>query len=136
MGTEALANSADDMIKIRAHAVHLVDETNAWHAILIGLTPDGFRLRLHAGDGIKHANRAIQNTQRAFDFHREIHVARRINNIDAIFLVVTIPGSGRRSGRNRDAAFALLLHPVHGGRTFIHRTDLVSHTRIEQDALR
>ena len=44
-----------DVIEVRAHAVHLVDETNARNAILVGLAPHRFRLRLHAGDGVEHA---------------------------------------------------------------------------------
>ena len=59
----------------------------------------------------------------------------RINNIDAIFLAEAIPGGGGRCARDGNAALALLLHPVHGGCAFVHRADLVGHTRIEQDAL-
>src|SRR5579862_6069604 len=95
-----------------------------------------FRLRLHDRHAIENANRSVQHAQRTLHFHRKVHVTRSINNIDAILLVVTRPRSRGRRGRNRNAAFALLLHPVHGGRAFIHRTDLVSHTRIEQDAFR
>ena len=124
------------MIEIRAHAIHLVDETDAGHAILVRLTPNGFRLRLHAGNGVKHADRAVQHAQRALDFHGEIHVARRINDIDAILFAKAIPAGGGRRAGDRDAALALLLHPVHGGGAFIHGTDLVGHTRIEQDAFR
>src|SRR5579864_1917649 len=54
--TEALTNRADDVVKIRSGSVHLIDETDARHAVLVGLPPHGFRLRLHAGDGIEHAN--------------------------------------------------------------------------------
>src|SRR6202158_4153261 len=136
VGSQALANGANHMVKIRSHAVHFVHKTNARDAVLVRLAPHGFRLRLPPGDRVEHAHRAIQNAQRALHFHREVHVARRINNIDAVFLIEAIPRSGRRRARNRDAALALLLHPVHGGRAFIHRTDLVGHTRIEQDALR
>src|SRR5206468_3092408 len=73
MCNEALANRADDVIEISAHADHLV--------------------------------------------------------------YVAHPGSSGRRRRNGDAAFALLLHPVHRGGTFVHGTDLVSDTRIKQDAL-
>src|ERR1700722_13830650 len=43
VGTEALANCADDVVKIRAGSVHLVDETDARHAVLVRLTPNRFR---------------------------------------------------------------------------------------------
>src|SRR4029077_10042229 len=133
--SQALLDGADDVIEIRAHAVHLVDEANARHAVLVGLAPHRFRLRLHTSNGIENANSAVQHAQRTLHFHGEVHVAGRIDNIDAIFLAEAIPGSGGGGAGNGDAALALLLHPVHGGSAFIHRTDLVGHTRIEQDAL-
>src|SRR5712692_7308133 len=135
VGTESLADGADDVVEIRAHAVHLVHETDPRHAVLVRLAPYRFGLRLHARDGIEYAHRAVQYAQRALHFHREVHVARRIDDIDAVFLVEAVPGRRRRRARDGDAALAFLLHPVHGGRAFVHRTDLVGHTRIEQDAL-
>ena len=36
-------------LEIGADAVHLVDEADPRHAVFISLTPDGLRLRLHAG---------------------------------------------------------------------------------------
>src|SRR6516164_1596179 len=135
MRAKTLANGADDMIKIGAHAVHLVHKTDAGHSVLVRLAPNGFGLRLHTGDGVKHANRAVQHAQGAFDFNGEINVAGGINDVDAVFLVETGPTGGGRGAGDGDAALALLLHPVHGGRAFVHRTDLIGHTRIEQDAL-
>ncbi len=72
------------MIEIGADAVHLVDERNARHAILVRLAPYRFRLRLHARHRVEYGHRAIQHAQRPLDFHRKIHVARRINNVDAV----------------------------------------------------
>src|SRR5271168_4713817 len=63
MSAEALPNGANHVIEIRAHAVHLVDETDARHAVLVRLAPNGFRLWLHAGNGVKYADRAVQHTQ-------------------------------------------------------------------------
>src|SRR5258708_24688056 len=56
VGSKTLSNSSDDVVEIRAHAVHLVYETDARDAILVRLAPNRFRLRLHAGDGIEHAH--------------------------------------------------------------------------------
>ena len=123
------------MVEIGADAVHLIDERNPRHSILIGLTPYSFGLRLHTGDSIENRDSAIEHAQRSLDFHRKIHVARRINDIDAVFLVETRPRSSRRRRRDRDPALALLLHPVHHGGAFVHFADLISHTRVEQDAL-
>ena len=86
MSAQALANGAHDVIEIRAHAVHLVDEANARNVVLVRLAPYRFRLRLHAGDGVEHADRAVQHAQRALHFHGEIHVAGRIDDVDPILL--------------------------------------------------
>src|SRR6267378_2324963 len=134
-GAEALLDGADDVIEIRAHAIHLVHKADARHAVLVSLAPHSFRLRLHAGNGVEHANRAVQHAQRALDFHGEVHVTRSIDNVHAIFLAEAIPRSSGRCAGDGDPALALLLHPIHGGGAFIHGTDLVGHTGIEQDAL-
>src|SRR6204780_1500809 len=123
------------MVEIRADAVHFVDERNARNAVLVRLAPDRLRLRLHAGNGVKNGYRAVEHAQRALYFNGEIHVPRRVNNVDAVRFVEALPGSRRRSGRDRDSALALLLHPVHYRGAFVHFANLVSHTRIEQDAL-
>src|SRR5271156_3187902 len=123
------------MIEIRADAVHLVDEGDAWNAILIGLAPDCFRLRLHSGHCVKNGYCSVEYAQRALYFNGKINVSRRIDNVDAVRFVEALPGSGRRSRRDRDAALALLLHPVHYRGAFVHFADLIGHTRIEQDAL-
>ncbi len=135
MRGEPLPHRANGMIEVGADAVHLVNERDARHAILVRLPPHRFRLRLHARYRVKHGNRAIQHAQRTFHFYGEIHVARRIDDVDAIGLVEALPGSGGRGGRNGDSALALLLHPVHHGGAFVHFADLVGHTRIKQDAL-
>ena len=135
MPGKPLPHGLDRMVEIRADAVHLVDERNARHAILVRLAPHRFRLRLHARHRIKHGHRAIQHAQRALHFHREIHVSRRINDIDAVFLLEAVPERRGRGGGNGNSALALLLHPVHGGGAFVHFANLVGHTRIKKDAL-
>src|SRR6202030_1225291 len=122
--SEALLDGADHMIEVRAHTVHLVHKANGRHTILIRLAPYRFRLRLHAGYGVEHADRTVQHAQRALDFHGEVHVAGRINDVHAVFLAKAIPGSSCRRAGDGDSALALLLHPVHGGGAFIHGTDL------------
>jgi hypothetical protein len=69
-------------LEVRADAVHLVDEADARDAVLVGLTPDGFRLRLDAGDGVEHGDRAVEDPQRALDFGGEIDVTGRVDDVD------------------------------------------------------
>src|SRR5256886_1119952 len=60
---EFLADLIHDGDEVRADAVHLVDEGDARHAVLVGLAPDGFGLRLHAADGAEDADRAVEDAQ-------------------------------------------------------------------------
>ena len=120
------------MFKICAHLVNFVDEANAGHTVLIGLTPDFFRLRLHAVDRVEYCDSTVQHAERAFDLGGEIHVARRINNVDANIA----PGAGCGGRGNGDAAFLLLFHPIHGRSAFMDLSDAVRSAGIEQDALR
>ena len=119
------------MLEISTHLVDLIDEANARYAVLVGLTPHLFRLWLYAVHRVEYRNRAVEHAKRAFHLSREIHVAGRINNVDANIA----PGTRRRRGGNRDAALLLLLHPVHRRSAFVDLADAVRPARIEQDAL-
>src|SRR6185437_4304881 len=130
-GVEALADGIDGMLEVGAHLVHLFDEANSWDTVFIRLAPYGFRLRLHAMHSVKHGAGSIQHAQRALHLSGEIHVARRINNVDAD----VAPETRRSGGGNGDAALLLLLHPVHGGGAFMHFADPVRNAGIKKDAL-
>jgi hypothetical protein len=117
-------------LEVGADAVHLVDEADARHAILVGLAPHRLRLRLDAGHRVEHGDGAVEHAQRPLDFRREVDVAGRVDDVDAVLP----PEAGRRSRRNRDSALLFLLHPVHDGRAFVHFADLVRDPGIEQDA--
>jgi hypothetical protein len=54
-----------------------------------------------------------------------------LNNVDSVIF----PGT-RGSGRSdRNTSFLLLLHPIHGSTTFMHFSNLVRFTRIEENTL-
>src|SRR5665811_53784 len=59
--------------------------------------------------------------QRPLDLDGEVDVAGRVDDLNPVVL----PEAGRRGGRDRDAAFLFLDHPVHGGRAFVDLADLV-----------
>src|SRR5204863_95283 len=105
--------------------------------VLVGLPPHGFRLRLHAADrAVDHAC-AIEHAHRALDLDREVDVARRVDDVDPVLGMVVVhpfPETGGRGRRDRDAALALLLHPVHDGRAVVHFAYLVRDARVEKDA--
>ena len=58
-------------------------------------------------------------------------MARRVDDVD--LAVQPLAGGGRRS--DRDAAFLLLLHPVHDGRAVVHFADLVGSAGVVKDTL-
>ena len=84
VGLQAHLHLVVDLEEVRAGAVHLVDEREARHLVLVGLAPDGFRLRLHAAHGAVHHARAVEHAHRALDFDREVDVARGVDDVDAV----------------------------------------------------
>jgi hypothetical protein len=68
--------------EIGAGAVHFIDEGQPRNVIFIRLSPDGFRLWLHAADGVIDHHRAVEHAHGAFHLNGEIH-ARGVDNIDA-----------------------------------------------------
>ena len=131
VGAEAVDHRLDAALEVGADAVHLVDERDARHAVLVGLAPDGLGLRLDAGDGVEDGDGAVEHAQRALDLDGEVDVAGRVDDVDA----VVAPDGGGRGRRDRDAALLLLLHPVHHGSALVDLTHLVGAAGVEEDAL-
>ena len=128
---EAVDDGVDGEVEVRAELVHLVDEADARDVVLVRLAPHRLGLGLDTLLAVEHGNGAVEHAERALHLDREVDVARRVDDVD----LVVLPVAGRRGGRDRDAALLLLLHPVHRRRTVVRLTDLVVHTRVEQDAL-
>ncbi len=132
VGAEALLHRLDRVVEVGADAVHLVDERDAGDVVLVGLAPDGLRLRLDAGDRVEDGDRAVEDAQRALDLDGEVHVAGRVDDVDA----VALPLAGRRGGGDRDAALLLLLHPVHDGGALVDLAHLVGAARCSRGCAR
>ena len=99
--------------------------------VLVGLAPDGLRLRLYAGDGVEQRDRTVEHAQRALDLDGEVDVARRVDDVDPMIG----PLAGGRGRRDRDAALLLLLHPVHRRGALVHLAHLVGAAGVVEDAL-
>ena len=123
------------MIEVSARAVHLIHESNSRNVVLVGLTPDCLRLRLHTGHSVEHRNRAVEHAQRTLDLDGEIDVTGSVDDVDAIVLTIPRPEARRRRRRDRYAALLFLLHPVHDRSAFVDFADLVRDTGVIQDAL-
>ncbi len=94
------------------------------------MAPDRLGLRLHTSHCVKNRDGTVKHAKRALDFHSEVHVARRVNDVD----LVTIPFTGRGSRRNGDTALLFLDHPVHRRGAFVYFTDLVVLTGVIKNA--
>ena len=133
---KARSDHLDRAVEVGADLVHLVAEDHARHVVLVGLAPDGFRLRLDTGIGIEQRNGAVEHAQRTLDFDGEVDVAGGVDDVEAVHLAVaTLPEGRGRGGRDGDAALLLLLHPVHGGSAVMDFADLVRLARVIEDAL-
>ena len=131
LGAEAVLDHLHREEEVGADLVHLVDEDHARHAVFVGLPPYRLGLRLHTLIGVEQRYRAVEHAQAALDLDGEIHVAGRVDDVDAL----VVPISGRRGGRDGDAALLLLLHPIHGGSAVMHFADLVALAGVIEDAL-
>ena len=128
---EAIVHHLQDIEEIGTHHVHLVDIDKTRDMIFVSLSPYSLGLRFHAAFGAEHCHRPIKHAQGAFDLNSEVDVARRVNNIDTS----SLPEAGGCSGRDRDATFLLLRHPVHRSSAFMGLTKSVVDTGVEQDTL-
>ncbi len=84
IGGEPVAHRLHGCEEVRAGAVHLVDERDARHLVLVRLPPDRLGLRLYTGDGVEDGDRAVEHAQAPLDLDRKVHVAGRIDDVDAI----------------------------------------------------
>src|SRR5690606_7715840 len=121
-----------------AGAIHLVDESQTRHMVLVGLAPDGFRLGLHATHGAIHHACAIQDAHGTLDFDGEVNVSGGVDDVDPVLgtaSVHALPETGDGGRGDGDAPLLFLLHPVRGGGAIVHLAQLVAHTCIKQYAL-
>src|SRR6185369_4300545 len=90
-------------------------------------------LRLDTCDTVKHCDSAVEHAQRTLHFHREVNVARSVDDVDAMIDAVSFPETGGCSAGNGDTTLLLLLHPVHRRRTLVHLADLVCDAGVIKD---
>ena len=128
---QTVMHHMDDIVEVRTHDVHLVNERHTGDFVFVSLMPNGFRLGFYAALGAENGNGAIQDAERTFHFNCKVHVTGGIDNIDPM----TLPESSRSSRSNRNTPFLLLCHPVHRRSTLVGITDLMRFSRVVQDSL-
>ncbi len=124
--------------KIGPRTIHLIDEGDTRHTVLIGLPPDGFRLRLHAAHRVVDHHCPVQHPHGSLHFNGEIDVPGGVNNIDVVRLITAIhpgPEAAYRRRGDGNAPLLLLRHPVGDRRAIVDLPQLVAHPGVKQDAL-
>src|SRR6266568_2227213 len=130
-GAQLLADGVDRHVEVGADAIHLVDEADAGHAVLVGLAPHRLGLRLDAVHAVEAGDRTVEDAQRPLHLDREVDVAGGVDDVDAVLT----PEGGGGGGGDGDAPLALLLHPVHDGGALMDFANLVRDAGVEKDAL-
>src|ERR1019366_239132 len=140
VGAEPLLHAVDAHEEVGADLVHLVHERDARDVVLVRLAPHRLALRLDPVATVEHADRAVEHAQAPLDLDREVDVARRVDDVDAVHdaarrPIDRPPEAVRRRRRDRDPALLLLDHVVHGRGALVDLADLVVHARVIKDAL-
>ena len=68
------------------------DVHHAGDFVLISLTPDGLRLRLDTALSSQNGHRAVQNAQGTLDLNGEVNVARGVDDVDAVTILLECNG--------------------------------------------
>ena len=99
--------------------------------MFVSLTPNGLRLGFNAANRAEHADSTIQYTEGSLDLGGKIDMTGGIYDV---YMVIS-PLAGRGSRRNGNTPLALLVHPIHGRRAFVHFAHAMQPTRIIEDTL-
>ena len=130
-GAEALLEGVDAALVAGTRSVHLVDEDAAGHVEAVCLTPHRLGLGLHTAHGIEDDDRAVEHPHGPLHLDREVHVARRVDDLDEVLA----PRTARHCRADRDAVLLLLGDVVHVGTAIVDLADAVVGAGVEQDPL-
>ena len=145
VGVQTIMQHLDAAEEVSTHGVHLVDVHHTGDFVFISLTPNGLRLRLDTTLCGQNGHGTVQNTQRTLNLNSEVNVARSVDNVDAVTILLerdrillglgVRPVAGGSSGSDGDTTLLLLNHPVHRGAAIVDLTDLMVDTGVVQDTL-
>ena len=131
IGGQAHTDGGEGVKEIGADLVHLVDEADARHVVLVRLAPDSFRLRLDALFRVEDDHRPVEHAQTAFDLGREVDVPGRVDQVEREVL----PVQRDRGAVDGDAALLLLNVEVGDGGSVVDIAHLVRGAAVVEHAL-
>ncbi len=106
-------NLLPDLFRLGARQVDLVDDRNDLKPRVDGKVGVGQRLRLDALRGVHDEHRALAGRERTRDLVVEVHMARRVDEVEDVVLPVFRVVEQRHGVRlDGDAALALQIHVV------------------------
>ena len=142
---QTIVQHLDAAEEVSTHGIHLVDVHHAGDLVLVSLTPDGLRLRLDTALSSQNGHRTVQHAQGTLDLNSEVHVARSVDDVDAVTVLLecdrillglrVAPVAGGSSGSDGDTTLLLLNHPVHGSAAIMNFADLVIDAGVVQNTL-
>ena len=145
VGMQTIVQHLDAAEEVSTHGIHLVDVHHTGDLVLVSLTPDGLRLRLDTALSSQNGHRTVQNAQGTLDLNSEVHVARGVDDVDAVTVLLecdrillglrVAPVAGGSSGSDGDTTLLLLNHPVHGSAAIMNFADLVVDAGVVQNTL-
>ena len=145
VGMQTIVQHLDAAEEVSTHGVHLIDVHHTGDLVLVSLTPDGLRLRLDTALGSQNGHRTVQHAQGTLNLNGEVHVARGVDDVDAVTVLLecnrillglrVAPVAGGSSGSDGDTTLLLLNHPVHGSAAIMNFADLVVDTGVVQNTL-
>ena len=81
---EAVLHGLHGEVEVGAELVHLVDEADARHVVLVGLAPDRLGLRLDALLAVEHGNGTVEHAQAALHLDGEVDVPGGVDDVDLV----------------------------------------------------
>src|SRR5690625_5975897 len=94
------------------------------------MPPYSIRLRLHRYYRAKHSNCTIKHPKGTLYLNGKVHVTRGIDYVNSVIF----PDTVICSRLNDNSPRLLLLHPVHGGRIIMRRTQSVTPPGVKSDS--
>src|SRR5215467_13865322 len=128
---ELISHSLDEVIRLCAAAIDLVDEDDRGDAQPPQCPEQYLRLRLNPFYGGDQQDSAVQNAEGALDFGEEVGMSGGIDEVD--FQGAHAKGDNR--GLDRDAPSLLKLQGVGLGSALIYPAGFADNVRFIQDSL-